>query len=128
MIVHTPGRPVQQRGFTLIEILVVFTLIAMLLTIAVPRYLNAVDDSKLKVREQNLATLRDALDKFKADQGQYPASLDDLVSKRYLRALPVDPISTSNQWTIVADPNGVYPGVYDVMPPQQMTPSAPVPQ
>lgn len=116
--------PAHDWGFTLIEMLVVFTLIAMLLTIAVPRYLNAVDGSKFKAREQNLATLRDALDKFKADQGQYPSSLEDLIGKHYLRALPVDPVTGSTLWISVADPSGVSAGVYDVMPPTQPTPAS----
>lgn len=86
------------RGFTLIELLVVFTLLALLLSIAAPRYLSTVDNSRDKVRQQNLATLRDALDKFKADQGRYPNELTELVSKQYLRALPMDPVSGTHAW------------------------------
>jgi len=105
------------NGFTLIELLVVFTLLAMLLTIAVPRYLQIAGNSREKVRDQNIATLRDALDKFKADQGRYPTELAELVGKQYLRKLPVDPITGSSEWTPVEDPAKNFAGVYDVSPP-----------
>ena len=106
------------RGFTLIELLVVFTLLALLLSIAVPRYLSTVDSSREKVRQQNLATIRDALDKFKADQGRYPQELAELVSKQYLRALPKDPVTETQAWVPLAHPAGLEVGVYDVAPPQ----------
>jgi general secretion pathway protein G len=105
------------KGFTLIELLVVFALVALLLTIAVPRYMNTADAAKVKVRAQNLATLRDAIDKFKADQGRYPNELAELVQKNYLRALPEDPVSGSTGWTPVAAPGGTESGVFDVAPP-----------
>lgn len=114
---HSPRRqPV--RGFTLIELLVVFTLLALLLSIATPRYLSTVDNSREKVRQQNLATLRDALDKFKADQGRYPNELTELVGKQYLRALPMDPVSGTQGWVPLQHPTGMEQGVYDVAPPQ----------
>lgn len=115
-----------QSGFTLIELLVVFTLLAMLLTIAVPRYLQIADNSREKVRDQNMETLRDALDKFKADQGRYPTELTELVSKQYLRKLPVDPITGSSAWLPVDDPAKNYPGVYDVAPPTALIPESSV--
>lgn len=105
------------RGFTLIELLVVFTLLALLLTIAVPRYMQAAEGAKGKARAQNLATLRDALDKFKADQGRYPAQLTELVHKQYLRQLPVDPVTDSDQWSVRPHPTGADPGIFDVGPP-----------
>ncbi len=105
-------------GFTLIEILVVFTLLALLLSIAVPRYLHSVDAGREKVRAQNLATLRDALDKFKADQGRFPADLTELVSKQYLRRLPLDPVSGSDIWVPLPHPAALEAGVYDVAPPE----------
>lgn len=107
----------RQGGFTLIELLVVFTLLALLLSIAVPRYLRTADSSRVKVRDQNIATLRDALDKFKADQGHYPTDLTELVSKQYLRRIPVDPVTGSVDWQVIEDPKGVNTGVYDVGPP-----------
>ncbi len=106
-----------QRGFTLIELLVVFTLLALLLSIAVPRFLATTDTAREKVRSQNMATVRDALDKFKADQGRYPTELAELVQKQYLRSIPLDPVSGTTSWTPVAHPTGVEPGIYDVAPP-----------
>ncbi|WP_365731697.1 prepilin-type N-terminal cleavage/methylation domain-containing protein [Ramlibacter sp.] len=105
------------RGFTIIELLVVFTLLALLLSIAVPRYLASTDAAREKVRVQNAATLRDALDKFRADQGYYPAELAELVQKQYLRKLPEDPVSGSSAWTPLPHPAGIEPGIYDVAPP-----------
>ena len=104
------------RGFTLIEMLVVMTLIALLLTLAVPRYFNVLDNGRNRVQQQNLATLRDAIDKFYADQGRYPNALDELVTKRYLRQIPLDPVSDAANWGVVA-PKDTSPGnVYDVQP------------
>ncbi|MEO5672334.1 MAG: prepilin-type N-terminal cleavage/methylation domain-containing protein [Ramlibacter sp.] len=105
------------RGFTLIELLVVFTLLALLLSIALPRYLGTTQTAREKVRLQNMATLRDAIDKFKADQGHYPAELAELVTKQYLRSLPQDPVSESNGWTPLPHPAALEPGVYDIGPP-----------
>jgi general secretion pathway protein G len=110
------------RGFTIIELLVVFTLLALLLSIAVPRYLATTDAAREKVRAQNIATLRDALDKFKADQGRYPAELAELVQKQYLRGLPEDPVSGSTRWTALPHPGGLEPGVYDVAAPTAAPP------
>jgi general secretion pathway protein G len=104
-------------GFTLIELLVVFSLLALLLSLAAPRYLSVVDQSREKVRMQNLTTLRDALDKFRADQGRYPDELSELVAKQYLRALPVDPVSGSQDWVPLSHPAGLESGVYDIEPP-----------
>jgi general secretion pathway protein G len=103
-------------GFTLIEMLVVMTLIALLLTLAVPRYFRSVDSGRLTVQRQNLATIRDAIDKFSADLGRYPESLDELVARHYLRQVPVDPVSELATWTIVAPADPTQGNVYDVMP------------
>lgn len=108
---------VRARGFTLIELLVVFTLLALLLSIAAPRYMSTVDNSKDKVRQQNLATLRDALDKFKSDRGRYPNELAELVSAQYLRSLPYDPVTSTQAWVPLTHPTGLELGVYDVAPP-----------
>lgn len=111
-----PGRARSYHGFTLIEILVVMTLIALLLTLAVPRYFSALDNGRARVQLQNLATLRDAIDKFYADQGRYPDVLDDLVAKKYLRNIPQDPISEAANWEVVAPSDPSLGSVYDVKP------------
>ena len=104
-----------RRGFTLIELLVVLAIIATLLMLVTPRYLQQVDAGKEAVLRENLRALRDVLDKFHADQGRYPESLDELVDRRSLRALPVDPITESTAtWRIVPVPEGYKGSVYDI--------------
>lgn len=95
----------------------VFALMAMLLTLSLPRYLAVTDEAKEKVREQNMATLRDALDKFRADQGRYPTELSELVRLEYLRTMPSDPVTGSTGWTLLAHPSAAEKGVYDVSAP-----------
>jgi general secretion pathway protein G len=105
-----------QSGFTLIEMLVVMTLIALLLTLAVPRYFNALDNGRARVQQQNIATLRDAIDKFNADIGRYPEDLDELVVKKYLRQIPLDPVTEAANWVVIAPTDGALGNVYDVKP------------
>jgi general secretion pathway protein G len=105
----------RKAGFTLVELLVVMAIIATLLTLAVPRFFGSVDKSKEAVLKQDLATLRDSVDKYYGDIGRYPDSLDDLVSKRYLRNVPVDPITESNATWLLVPPGDPGKGmVYDV--------------
>lgn len=103
------------RGFTLIELLVVMALIGMLLSLSVPRYFGNVDKAKESVLRQNLAQTRDAIDKYFGDNGRYPDSLDEIVARRYLRKLPVDPITDrSDSWVIVAPEKKDMGVVFDV--------------
>ena len=111
-----PQQATSPRGFTLIEMLVVMTLIALLLTLAIPRYFSALDNGRLSVQRQNVATIRDAIDKFVGDQGKYPETLDELVVKRYLRQVPVDPVSEAANWVVIAPQDPEQTGVYDVQP------------
>ena len=102
-------------GFTLIELLVVMAIIGGLLAIAAPRYMHRVDLAKETVLKSDLASMRDALDKFFADTGRYPANLDELVARRYLRSIPADPITENAQsWVLVAPPSADQGAVYDV--------------
>ena len=104
-----------EKGFTLIELLVVMAIIATLLTIASPRYFHSVDKSKEAVLHQNLALTREVLDKYYGDNGKYPDSLDELVSKKYLRGLPSDPVAgSSTAWLIIPPDSPEKGGVYDI--------------
>jgi general secretion pathway protein G len=114
---------VATQGFTLIEMVVVMTLIALLLTLAIPRYFAVIDNGRLNVQRQNVATMRDAIDKFFGDQGKYPESLDELVAKRYLRQVPVDPVSESANWVVVAPPDSSQGAVFDVQPAGKSAPA-----
>lgn len=103
-----------QRGFTLIELLVVMAIIATLLTIATPRYFSHLERARESALHETLAVVRDAIDKFHGDTGRYPTELEELVSKRYLRKLPLDPVSESAEtWVIVPPPNELS-GVWDL--------------
>jgi general secretion pathway protein G len=93
---------------------IVIAVLGLLLTLAVPRYFSALDNGKATVQRQNLATMRDALDKFFGDKGRYPESLDELVQKRYLRSVPVDPVTGASDWIAIAPPDPAASGVYDV--------------
>lgn len=109
------GRGVLKNGFTLIELLVVMAIISTLLMLALPRYFNSVDKSKEAVLRQNLASTREVLDKYYGDNGKYPDSLDDLVSKKYLRSLPADPIAdSSTAWLIIPPDSPEKGGVFDI--------------
>ncbi|UXU88962.1 type II secretion system protein [Burkholderia sp. S-53] len=115
------------RGFTLIEIVVVMAIIGLLLTLAVPRYMHSIERGKEQVRQQNIAVMRNAIDQYYGDNGQYPETLDELVAKHYLRSVPLDPVNGDDKWAAVASPDESKPGVYDVAPassPQGAPPTA----
>ena len=108
-------RKLNNKGFTLIELLAVMVIIALLLTIAVPKYFGSVDRSRESILRQDLATMREALDKYYGDTGQYPDALEDLTKKKYLRGIPRDPITDSDTtWVIIAPTNDAKGAVYDV--------------
>jgi general secretion pathway protein G len=102
-------------GFTLIELMVVLAIIALLLSIVAPHYAGRVTRAEETVLRENLALLRDALDQHYADAGRYPERLEDLVAKRYLRAIPEDPVTQSaGTWVAVPPAEPERGGVYDV--------------
>ena len=102
-------------GFTLIELLVVMTIIGVLLTIAVPRYFRTVERSKETVLRHDLAVVRESIDKYYADIGQYPDALPALVDKHYIRSVPVDPFTKSAEsWLMIASEDPDHPGVRDI--------------
>ncbi|WP_119154255.1 type II secretion system protein [Caldimonas tepidiphila] len=103
------------RGFTLIELLVVMAIVATLLALVVPRYSQSVDHAREAALRHDLAVMRDAIDKHFADTGRYPASLQELAAKKYLRRIPVDPITRSpDTWVIVPPGGDREGGVHDV--------------
>ncbi|MGB8338312.1 MAG: prepilin-type N-terminal cleavage/methylation domain-containing protein [Burkholderiales bacterium] len=106
---------ISRRGFTLIEILIVMALVALLLTIAVPRFFGSLEKSRETALREDLKVMRIALDKYYADKGHYPESLDKLVEDKYLRAVPIDPITeSSGTWVTVTSTDEVINGISDV--------------
>jgi len=102
-------------GFTLIELLVVMTIISVLLTIAVPRYFRTLERSRETVLHSDLGVLREAIDKHYGDLGQYPDSLVALVERKYIRAVPVDPLTkAADTWEMVVSDDPDHPGIRDV--------------
>jgi general secretion pathway protein G len=115
-------RPEDQMasGFTMVELLVVLSLIVILATIGMSQYKNSRIYASESVLKTDLFRMRDAIDQYYADKGQYPAALDALVSEGYLRKLPDDPFTkSSTTWqTVPAEPDPNNPtaelGIYDV--------------
>ncbi|MDL2356076.1 MAG: type II secretion system protein [Pseudomonadota bacterium] len=100
-------RAAPRAGFTLIELLVVLGIVALLLTLAVPRFFPSIDSARETILAENLRNTRTVIEQFYSDTGHYPDSLDQLVEKKYLRALPLDPITDSTaSWIVVAPDDG----------------------
>ena len=114
------ARALAERGFTLIELIVVMSLIVLLATIGLTAYASSVKRGKEAVLKEDLYRMRDAIDQFYADKNKYPQTLSDLVTEKYLREIPKDPTTNSaDTWTTVpaevdANNPGAEPGVYDV--------------
>ena len=119
------GRGIVRRrrtssGFTLIELMIVMSLIVILASIGLALYTNSVIRAKESVLKEDLFRMRDAIDQYYADKGKYPATLDALVSDKYLRSIPVDPFTQSaDTWqSVQSEPDATNPtgepGVYDV--------------
>jgi general secretion pathway protein G len=115
-----PSTRTGSRGFTLVELLIVISLISILAAMGIVQYRNSVISARESVLHTDLFRMRDAIDQYYADKGKYPGTLDALVSEGYMRRLPEDPITkSSDTWITVPaepDPNnpGAEPGVYDV--------------
>ncbi len=107
-------------GFTLIELMIVITIIMILASISIPIYMNSIVHAKEAVLRDDLFTMRNCIDQYTMDKQKAPQSLDDLVSGGYLKALPKDPFTNSNgTWQAVTDdslmdPNQTQPGITDV--------------
>ncbi len=113
-------RPGGQRGFTLIELMIVVALIGLLVGIALPTYKHAQVKARESVLRENLFLLRQTIDQYFADKGYYPSSLQTLVDEQYLRRLPQDPITGQADWEEVPADAGTNvdatqpPGIWDV--------------
>ncbi len=114
------SRFTRRRGFTLIEIVIVMTIISILASIAVPMYQKAIVRAKESLLRSNLFTLRTMIDEYTVDKQKAPQSLQDLVSEGYLRDVPTDPMTGSNtSWRVIMEDsttsiNQTEPGVFDV--------------
>ncbi len=103
------------RGFTLIELLVVLGIVALLLTLAVPRFFPSIDSAKDTILADNLRNTRAVIDQYYADTGRYPDSLEQLVEKKYLRNIPVDPVAdSSTSWILVPPEDTTKGSLYSI--------------
>ena len=105
------------RGFTLIELIVVMAIVALLVSIAAPRYFRSIERAKENSLRTSLNVMRDAIDQFAADKGRYPDSLLALAQARYLREVPEDPMTgRRDSWVVLVPPGdaALAGGLYDV--------------
>ncbi|MFA5907506.1 MAG: prepilin-type N-terminal cleavage/methylation domain-containing protein [Vicinamibacterales bacterium] len=117
----------RSRGFTIIELLVVMTILVILASVGMTQYRNSVRRAEEATLKENLFRMRDAIDQFYADKNKYPADLADLVSEGYIREVPTDPLTKSKDtWTTTqAEPDANNPasqvGIYDVKSGSELT-------
>ena len=111
----------KQKGYTLIELLIVLAIIGLLVSVALPRFREAHQRAKEAVLKENLFTIRQTIDQYHHDKGKYPTSLSALVQEGYLRKMPVDPVAQSDSaWIEVPEDLGdnpdptAQPGIWDV--------------
>lgn len=103
-----------RAGYTLIELMIVLTIIGILVSIAQPNFQKAVIRAREASLRRTLFVLRDVIDQYYADHGKYPDSLQNLVEEHYIRAVPKDPFTNSNTTWVIVPPEGEEGQVYDV--------------
>ncbi|PUE26445.1 type II secretion system protein [Limnohabitans sp. Jir72] len=109
------SKKIKNQGFTLIELMVVFAIVALLSSIAVPKYFTSLQKSRESVLRYDLSVMRESIDKYFSDNGSYPESLQQLVEKKYLKNIPKDPIAQANDlWIILPPVDGLPGSVYDI--------------
>ena len=113
------GKPRSRRGFTFVEMMVVITIIVILITVAIPIYQKSIIRAREAVLMNNLFTLRTVIDNYTYDKEKAPQSLQDLVTDGYLKKVPLDPITNTDQWKYVMEDatqavNQSEPGIFDI--------------
>ena len=109
----------KQRGFTLVELMIVMSIIVILLGIAIPNYRNSIVRARESVLKDDLFTMRSVIDQYTLDKQKAPQSLDDLVSAGYLKSIPKDPMTNTTEWQVTQEDSLMAvdqqePGIVDV--------------
>jgi len=108
------GKKSGSRGYTLMEVMTVIAIVGILASIAIPSYRKSVIRAKESSLRHSLFVLRDVIDQYYADHGQYPDTLDDLTQKKYIRHIPKDPVTNSRDTWILIQSDSDEGGIYDV--------------
>lgn len=108
-----------RNGFTLIELMIVMAIIVILISVAIPFYQKSITRAKESVLHNNLSAMRNAIDEYSYDKQKAPLQLSDLVSEGYLRDVPKDPITGTNDWKIIMEDasssvDSTEPGIFDI--------------
>jgi general secretion pathway protein G len=111
--------PARERGYTLIELIIVMAIISILMAIAIPQYQKSLRRTKETMLHSHLQTLRTVIDEYTFDKKKAPQMLEDLVTEGYLRAVPLDPITGNDEWRTIQEDSltavdQTDPGIYDV--------------
>jgi general secretion pathway protein G len=102
-MVTTVTRRSRARAYTLVEVLVVLAIVSLMVAVVAPRYVERLEDAREAALRENLKVMRVAIDRFQADTGRFPKDLDELVERRYLNTVPVDPVTErQDSWIEVA--------------------------